>query len=69
LINYGAGGMGFDQSPNPWKCLPRVSEIRKRLSRRYVTDKTTSQISMIKERFKWTLTDKAIAIMEFKFMT
>ena len=61
--------MGFDQSPSPWKCLPRVSEFRKRLSRRYVTDKTTSQISMIKERFKWTLTEKAIAIMEFKFMT
>ena len=61
--------MGFDQSPSPWKCLPRVSEIRKRLSRRYVTDKTTSQISMIKERFKWTLTEKAIAIMESMFMT
>ena len=61
--------MGFDKSPSPWKCLPRVSEIRKRLSRRYVTDKTTSQISMIKERCKWTLTEKAIAIMEFKFMT
>jgi hypothetical protein len=61
--------MGFDQSPSPWKCLPRVSEIRRRLSRRYVTDKTTSQISMIKERFKWTLTEKAIAIMESMFMT
>ena len=61
--------MGFDQTPNPWKCLPRVSEIRKRLCRRYVTDKTTSQISMIQERFKLTLAEKAIAIMEFKLMT
>ena len=69
MINKEAGGMGFDQSLSPWKCLPHVSEIRKRLSRRYVTDNITSQISMIKERFKWTLTEKAIAIMEFKIMT